>query len=48
MSFLGGCIIWFILFRTKGERRSFSFNVFGEPKEYDIDKPKPKIITRIS
>ena len=25
-------------FRTKGERRSFSFNVWGEPKE----KPKPK------
>ena len=47
MSFLGGCIIWFILLE-QGERRSFSFNVFGEPKEYDIDKPKPKIITRIS
>ena len=30
-------------FRTKGERRSFSFNVFGEPRE--VDKPKPKIIT---
>ena len=30
-------------FRTKGERRPFSFNVFGEPKA--VDKPKPKIIT---
>ena len=29
-------------FRTKGERRSFSFNVFGEPKEQP--KPKSKII----
>ena len=28
-------------FRTKGERRSFSFNVFGEPKA--VDK-KPKLI----
>ena len=29
-------------FRTKGERRSFSFNVWGESKEQP--KPKPKII----
>ena len=31
-------------FRTKGERRSFSFNVYGEPKELPQNKPKPKII----
>jgi len=29
-------------FRTKGERRSFSFNVFGEPKTVDKPKLKPK------
>ncbi len=29
-------------FRTKGERRSFSFNVFGEPREEK--KPKSKLI----
>ena len=26
-------------FRSKGERRSFSFNVYGKPKE---EEPKPK------
>ena len=31
-------------FKTKGERRSFSFNVYGEPKELPQDKPKSKLI----
>ena len=31
-------------FRTKGERRSFSFNVYGEPKPVDKPKPKSKLI----
>ena len=34
-------------FRSKGERRSFSFNVYGKPKEEE-PKPKPMIITYLA